>query len=510
MKGQSQFHIFRVSTKATRCFCSMVQSQKISESFLKLIKDQELVKTSGFVAGQWIQNDSGQTYEVLDPSTNEHVANVALLDGAATSKAITAAEEAFTSWSQLTGKERSIYVRRWLQEMQKNSQDLASIMVAENGKPMSEALVEVEAACDSVEWSSEECKRVCGDTLETINKDRRMLTIKQPIGVVGAITPWNFPCAMITRKIAPAIAAGCTVVLKPSELTPLSAFALAELANRAGIPPGVINIVSGDAKSIGLALLKSPIVRKIGFTGSTAVGKYLMEQAASTVKRISLELGGNAPFIVFDDADLELAVKFVMGSGFRNAGQTCISVNRTFVHDKVYDKFEELVTAEVKKFQVGNGFDSQTTVGPVITKQALTKVQEHVEDAVQQGATVTIGGTKAPDLLEQKLQNGNFFAPTVLRDAKTTMRCFKEETFGPTLPLFRFSTEDKVLSQTYLMPKLDYTTNTSTDYLPTYYVWKFSSPPNLIFAYFSVFYSQISIKLSTQLRFVRGLDGRET
>eukprot|EP01026_Neomeris_dumetosa_P025111 TRINITY_DN2069_c0_g2_i8.p1 TRINITY_DN2069_c0_g2~~TRINITY_DN2069_c0_g2_i8.p1 ORF type:complete len:533 (-),score=85.67 TRINITY_DN2069_c0_g2_i8:169-1680(-) len=423
-----------------------MSAPQISEGLSKLVQDQGLLKNTAFIGGKWLDaQELGEPYEVLDPSTNQVIASVSKADGATTNIAINRAQEAQISWRNLTGKERSVYLRRWFEEIQRNLSDLATIATAENGKPLNEAKVEIEAGWNSVEWFAEEAKRVCGDVLETVNKDRRMLVIKQPIGVVGAITPWNFPSAMITRKIAPAIACGCTVVLKPSELTPLSAFALAELADRAGMPPGVINIVSGEYKSIGQALLKSPIIRKIDFTGSTAVGKYLMEQSAETVKKVSMELGGNAPFIVFEDADLEQAAKAAVLCGFRNAGQACSRANRIFVQDAIYDEFEKLVTQIVSKFQVGSGLDSSTVIGPVINAQALAKVSQYVADAVEQGAQVTTGGSDQPHLLEEKLKNGNFYAPTVIREVNPQMRCFREETFGPLLPLIRFKTTKEVI-----------------------------------------------------------------
>eukprot|EP00878_Enallax_costatus_P010162 GHUV01010608.1.p1 GENE.GHUV01010608.1~~GHUV01010608.1.p1 ORF type:complete len:425 (+),score=122.60 GHUV01010608.1:632-1906(+) len=332
---------------------------------------------------------------------------------------------------------------RWYEEIIAATDDIAAIMTAECGKPLAEAKSEIVAGAAGVEWFAEECRRVTGDVLETVDRSKRMITIKQPIGVVAAITPWNFPMSMITRKVAPALAAGCTVVLKPAELTPLTALALVELADRAGVPDGVFNIVLGDAPAIGHAMLSSETVRKIGFTGSTAVGKTLAEQAAKTVKRVSLELGGNAPFIVFDDADLELAATGVVLSALRNSGQTCICANRVFVQAEVYDKFAELVAAKVSALKVGDGSDPNTTHGPLITPAGVEKVTSHVTDAVGKGAKVLVGGNR-PDLPEP-LSGGNFYSPTVLADATIDMRCFREETFGPLIPLFKFSNDDEAV-----------------------------------------------------------------
>eukprot|EP01024_Parvocaulis_polyphysoides_P010294 TRINITY_DN1344_c0_g1_i7.p1 TRINITY_DN1344_c0_g1~~TRINITY_DN1344_c0_g1_i7.p1 ORF type:complete len:558 (-),score=86.57 TRINITY_DN1344_c0_g1_i7:223-1818(-) len=436
------FHQY-CSTNAARWKPQQAVATRISDIIPKQVKDVELVKTNGYINGEWIQSDS--TYQVLDPSTNQQLANVANLSTEETEQAIKHAEKAQKLWGALAGRDRAMYMRRWAEEQRKHKEDLAAIVVLENGKPFYEAMDEVEQGIISTEWMAEEAIRVCGDTFETWDKTYRMISIKQPIGVVGAITPWNFPSYMITRKLAPALASGCAVVLKPSEETPLSAFALAELAERAGIPPGVINIVSGDFKNIGLALLKSPIVRKIGFTGSTAVGKYLMEQAAGTVKRISLELGGNSPFIIFEDADIDLAVKGTLAMKFLNCGQCCISANRVFVHESIYDQFEKRITEEAKKYKLGSGFDSNTQIGPTINKKALEKVRGHVQDAIEKGATVTLGGNDDPSLPEDSLKLGNFQAPTVIRDAKTEMRCFREEQFGPILPLFKFKSDEEVI-----------------------------------------------------------------
>eukprot|EP01023_Acetabularia_acetabulum_P062590 TRINITY_DN7722_c0_g1_i8.p1 TRINITY_DN7722_c0_g1~~TRINITY_DN7722_c0_g1_i8.p1 ORF type:complete len:537 (+),score=125.28 TRINITY_DN7722_c0_g1_i8:75-1685(+) len=426
---------------AGRCVCYVTRAR---ETVTELVKDNALIKTGAYVNGEWMDSDS--TYEVFDPSTNEVLATVANFSSETTEQAIQHAHKAQKQWAALAARDRAMYMLKWAQEQRENKDDLAAIVVAENGKPLYEALAEVEEGITSCEWMAAECMRVCGDTYETWDKRYRMVSVKQPIGVVGCITPWNFPSYMITRKLAPAVASGCTVVLKPSEETPLSAFALAELAHRAGIPPGVVNIVSGDFKNIGHALLKSPLVRKLGFTGSTAVGKYLMEQAAGTVKRISLELGGNSPFIVFEDADIDKAIEGCMKMKFINNGQCCISANRVFVHDSIYDEFEAKITEEVKKLSLGSGFSSKTTIGPSINVKQLTKVRAHIADAIQKGGTITIGGQTEPTLPEDKLKKGNYHAPTVIREASPDMKCFREEQFGPVLPLFRFKTDEEVVN----------------------------------------------------------------
>eukprot|EP00798_Chlamydomonas_sp_ICE-L_P022057 gene22057-29122_t len=381
----------------------------IDDSLLSRLKDPSLLHSAGLIGGKWLRATNSETYVVRNPATGKALATMPKMKAGETKAAIAAADSVFPKWSKSTAKERCVILRRWYDEINKHTDDLATIMTMEGGKPLAEAKGEIASGAASVEWYAEEGRRVCGDMLETINRDRRMMTIKQPVGVVGAITPWNFPMSMITRKVAPALAAGCTVVLKPSELTPLTAVALAELAERAGVPDGVINIVMGDAPAIGHELMTNEVVRKIGFTGSTAVGKLLMAGAAQTVKRVSLELGGNAPFIVFEDADLELAAKGAVSSALRNAGQTCICANRVFVHDA----------------------------------SACDRVAVQVADAVSKGATVLTGGGMPS--LPAPYDAGTFFSPTVLTNATIDMRCFSEETFGPLLPLFRFSSDDEAV-----------------------------------------------------------------
>lgn len=386
----------------------------------------------------------GSTFQVFNPATGKPLATLPKMKADETLAAIAAAHSVYPSWSALTAKQRGAVLRRWHHLATEASDDIAAIMTAECGKPLAEAKAEIAGGLDSIDWSASECRRVTGDVLETTSRDRRMLVLRQPVGVVGAITPWNFPMSMITRKVAPALAAGCTVVLKPSEATPLTALALAELADRAGLPDGAFNVVLGDAPAIGHAMLSSETVRKIGFTGSTAVGKTLMAQAANTVKRVSLELGGNAPFLVMADADLALAAKGVVSSALRNSGQTCICANRVFVHDKVYDEFSSLVAEIVKGLRVGDGFSPDTTHGPLINAAALDKVVAHCSDAVSKGARVLAGGGR-PQELPEALAGGTFFQPTVLADATIDMRVFREETFGPLIPLFRFHDDDEAV-----------------------------------------------------------------
>eukprot|EP00879_Flechtneria_rotunda_P002344 GHRR01002539.1.p1 GENE.GHRR01002539.1~~GHRR01002539.1.p1 ORF type:complete len:546 (+),score=169.25 GHRR01002539.1:2001-3638(+) len=416
---------------------------RISEDLLSKVKEKDLLRAFGFIGGKWSKASNRATYQVTNPATGKHLATMPKMKADETLTAIAAAHAVFPKWSHMTAKERGKILRRWYELILEHADDLAVIMTAECGKPLAEAKSEIASGAASVEWFAEECKRVNGDLLETLDRNKRMIVLKQPVGVVAAITPWNFPMSMITRKVTPALAAGCTVVLKPAELTPLTALALTELADRAGLPDGAFNVVLGDAASIGQAMCKSETVRKIGFTGSTAVGKMLMEQAAKTVKRVSLELGGNAPFIVFDDADLEAAAAGVVTSALRNSGQTCICANRVFVQDKVYDKFAELVAAKVGALKLGDGMTPDTTHGPLITPAGVDKVTNHVSDAVSKGAKVLVGGEKPQ--LPDPLSGGNFFSPTVLAEATIDMRCFREETFGPLVPLFRFREDDEVV-----------------------------------------------------------------
>lgn len=405
---------------------------------LSLLKDASLLKTDGLIGGKWVTGVS--RFDVFDPSTGIKLADVSNLMPTDADNAITAAESAWPAWRAKTAKERSNILRKWYDLLMTHQEELARIMTAEQGKPFSEAKGEVAYAASFVEWYAEETKRVNGETLPYFDKDKRLLVLRQPIGVCAAITPWNFPLAMITRKVAPALAAGCTVVVKPSELTPLTALAAAELAVRAGVPDGVINVLPADGNNsigIGKALCSSDVVRHLSFTGSTEVGRILMAQSAPTVKKLALELGGNAPFIVFDDADLDSAVEGAIASKYRNAGQTCVCANRLYVQESVYDLFVQKLAARVKAMKVGNGFEDGVVQGPLIEPEALEKVERHIADAVGKGAHIVTGG--------RRLQ-GQFFEPTVLAEATSEMLCAKEETFGPMAPVFRFKTEVEVIA----------------------------------------------------------------
>jgi succinate-semialdehyde dehydrogenase/glutarate-semialdehyde dehydrogenase len=395
-----------------------------------------LLKTQAFIDGAWVGEPR---MVVTDKATGEEIARVPEMGASETNAAIAAAHRAFPAWSKLLAKERSKILRRWYELIVEHADELALLLTKEQGKPLAEAKGEIIYGAAFVELFAEEAKRVYGETIPTHKQDARVVIMKQPIGVVGAITPWNFPSAMITRKVSPALAVGCTVVVKPAEDTPLSALALAELAQRAGVPKGVLNVVTAkDPVPVGRALTESPLVRMITFTGSTEVGKILMEQAARTVKRVGMELGGNAPLIVFDDADLDRAVAGALASKFRNAGQTCVCANRILVQEGVYDAFAAKLTAEVKKLKVGAGVETGVTVGPLINAAALKKVEEHVVDAVANGAKVVIGGKPSP-------LGGNFYEPTVLTGVTPKMKVSREETFGPVAPLFRFKTEEEAV-----------------------------------------------------------------
>lgn len=402
------------------------------------LKNPSLLKNRCYINGKWEEADSGKRTDVVNPATREVIASVPEMGAAETRRAIDAAELARHDWARRTGKERSAILRRWYQLMMENQEDLAIIMTAEQGKPLAESRGEIAYAASFIEWFGEEAKRIYGDVIPAPAGNRRIIVIKQPIGVCAAITPWNFPAAMITRKAGPALAAGCSMVVKPAPQTPLSALALCELAEQAGVPAGVFSCVAGDAVAIGGELTSNPIVRKLSFTGSTATGKKLMAQCAGTVKRTSMELGGNAPFIVFDDADLDAAVAGAIASKFRNAGQTCVCVNRLFVQDKVYEPFVEKLRVAVSKLRVGNGFAADTAIGPLIDDAAVAKVSGHVADALAHGAKALCGGEIDP-------QGPRFFQPTVLVDATQEMRIFREETFGPVAPVFRFTTEQEAI-----------------------------------------------------------------
>jgi succinate-semialdehyde dehydrogenase / glutarate-semialdehyde dehydrogenase len=404
---------------------------------LALLNDPSLLKTDALINGHWVKGS--HRFDVHDPATGQKLADVANLGPADAQAAIDAANAAWPAWRSKTGKERSILLRKWFDLLMANQEDLGRIMTAEQGKPFAEAKGEVAYGASFVEWFAEEAKRANGETLPQFDNNRRLMVLKQPIGVCAAITPWNFPLAMITRKVAPALAAGCPVVIKPAELTPLTPLAAAELAIRAGIPAGVVNILTADSDNsiaIGKVFCSSDIVRHISFTGSTEVGRILMAQSAPSIKKLALELGGNAPFIVFDDADIDSAVEGAMASKYRNAGQTCVCANRIYVQDAVYDEFVQKFTAKVKTLKVGNGFDDGVVQGPLIEDAAVEKVARHVQDAIAKGGKVMVGGHKL---------DGQFFEPTVIADARADMLCAREETFGPFAPVFRFHQEQEAV-----------------------------------------------------------------
>ncbi|HDS0957581.1 Glutarate-semialdehyde dehydrogenase [Pseudomonas hunanensis] len=401
------------------------------------LKDAQLFRQQAYINGEWLDADNGQTIKVTNPATGEVIGTVPKMGTAETRRAIEAADKALPAWRALTAKERSAKLRRWFELMIENQDDLARLMTTEQGKPLAEAKGEIAYAASFIEWFAEEAKRIYGDTIPGHQPDKRLIVIKQPIGVTAAITPWNFPAAMITRKAGPALAAGCTMVLKPASQTPYSALALVELAHRAGIPAGVLSVVTGSAGEVGGELTGNSLVRKLSFTGSTEIGRQLMEECAKDIKKVSLELGGNAPFIVFDDADLDKAVEGAIISKYRNNGQTCVCANRIYVQDGVYDAFAQKLAAAVAKLKIGNGLEEGTTTGPLIDGKAVAKVQEHIEDAVSKGAKVLSGG---------KLIEGNFFEPTILVDVPKSAAVAKEETFGPLAPLFRFKDEAEVIA----------------------------------------------------------------
>ncbi|WP_456277243.1 NAD-dependent succinate-semialdehyde dehydrogenase [Bacillus sp. AK128] len=392
---------------------------------------------SMYINGQWMGQEL-DLIEVLNPATNEVIASVPKGGKREANLAIDAAFDSFKEWSKFSAYERAALIRKWFELINEHKEDLAKTMTLEQGKPYKEALGEINYANGFLEWYAEEAKRIYGETIPATGRDKRLFVQKQPVGVVAAITPWNFPAAMITRKVAPAIAAGCTVVVKPAEQTPLTALKLAELAEKAGIPNGVVNVITGDAQEIGEVLLEDQRVRKLTFTGSTEVGKILMKGSANTVKKISLELGGHAPVIVMDDANLEKAVNGVIQAKFRNAGQTCICTNRVYVHESIYESFVDKLTAKVKGLKMGNGLDEGTDIGPLIDEAAIEKVQTHIKDAVGQGAKVEIGG---------KVREGLFMEPTILSNVCDQMLCMSEETFGPLAPVTSFKTEEEVIKR---------------------------------------------------------------
>ncbi|MFX1738876.1 NADP-dependent succinate-semialdehyde dehydrogenase [Paraburkholderia sp. A1RI_3L] len=402
------------------------------------LNDPSLLQTKAYLAGEWQGADDGSTFDVVNPATGERIASVPRMGAPETRRAIAAANAAWPAWRAKTAKERSQVLRKWYDLMVQHADDLALILTIEQGKPLAEAKGEILYAASFIEWFAEEGKRVYGDTIPTPAGDKRIVVTKEPVGVCAAITPWNFPAAMITRKVGPAMAAGCPIVVKPAEATPLSALALAVLAERAGVPKGVFSVVTGDPKAIGGELTGNATVRKLSFTGSTQVGRLLMAQCAPTVKKVSLELGGNAPFIVFDDADLDAAVAGAIASKYRNSGQTCVCTNRFYVHERVYDAFAAKLQEAVMQLKVGRGTEPGVVQGPLINEAAVLKVESHIEDALAKGARVLTGGKR------HALGHG-FFEPTVLADVTPAMKVAREETFGPLAPLFRFSSDEEVI-----------------------------------------------------------------
>jgi succinate-semialdehyde dehydrogenase/glutarate-semialdehyde dehydrogenase len=416
----------------------MTQAAVKAQKFTLPIKDQGLFRQQCYINGQWVDADSGKTVEVTNPATNEVIGTIPNMGAAETKRAIEAANAAWGAWRKKTAKERANLLRNWFNLMMAAQEDLAIILTAEQGKPLAEAKGEIAYGASYIEWFAEEAKRIYGDIIPPHQGDKRIVVTKEPVGVVAAITPWNFPNAMGTRKAAPAMAAGCPVVMKPASQTPFSTLAIAVLAERAGIPAGVLNVVTGSASAIGGEMTSNPIVRKLTFTGSTEIGKLLMKQCADTVKKTSMELGGNAPFIVFDDADLDAAVEGAMMSKFRNTGQTCVCANRIYVQDAVYDAFAEKLKAAVGKMKIGDGLKGETQQGPLIDMKAVAKVEEHIADAVGKGAKIAAGGRR-------HALGGSFFEPTILTGVTSQMAVAKEETFGPLAPLFRFKTEEEVI-----------------------------------------------------------------
>jgi succinate-semialdehyde dehydrogenase/glutarate-semialdehyde dehydrogenase len=401
------------------------------------LESQDLFRQSAYIDGDWIEAGNGNVIEVFNPATGEKIGHVPKLGAAETRRAIAAAERALPEWRALAAKTRAAKLRRWYELIIENQKDLAAIMTLEQGKPLAEAQGEIVFGASYIEWYAEEAKRIYGDVIPGVH-DKRLLVIKQPVGVCAAITPWNFPSAMITRKAGPALAAGCTMVIKPASQTPFSALALVRLAELAGIPPGVLSVVTGSAAAIADEMTSNPIVRKLSFTGSTEIGRQIMSKCAHDIKKISLELGGNAPFIVFEDADLDAAVEGAIASKFRNAGQTCVCANRLYVHTAVYDAFVDKLDAAVAQLKMGDGFDTGTLIGPMIDEKAVFKVREHIEDAVAKGAHVVRGG-------KRHSLGGNFFEPTILVNVPDSARVSKEETFGPLAPVFRFSDDAEVI-----------------------------------------------------------------
>jgi succinate-semialdehyde dehydrogenase/glutarate-semialdehyde dehydrogenase len=406
---------------------------------MQLLKDPKLLRELCFIDGAWVGADSGAALDVKNPATAARLGSIPNMGAAETRRAIAAAAAALPAWKARTAKERAVIMRRWFDLMVEHQEDLATLMTAEQGKPLAESKVEILYAASFIEWFAEEAKRIYGDVIPGHQSDKRILVLRQPVGVVAAITPWNFPAAMITRKAGPALAAGCTLVCKPATQTPYSALAMAELADRAGIPKGVFNVITGSAAAIGGEMTANPMVRKLTFTGSTEVGKKLMAQCAGTVKKLSLELGGNAPFIVFDDADLNAAVQGALASKYRNTGQTCVCANRLLIQAGVYDEFALRLKSAVAQLRVGDGLAGVTDQGPLIDAKAVSKVEEHIADALAKGATLLLGG-------KRHALGGSFFEPTILTDVTPKMLLAREETFGPVAPLFKFETEAQAIA----------------------------------------------------------------
>ncbi|MFM0257293.1 NAD-dependent succinate-semialdehyde dehydrogenase [Paraburkholderia sediminicola] len=403
------------------------------------LRDPSLLRTQCFLAGEWQHAESGQTFDVIDPATGALISRVPKMAEAETRRAIDAANTAWPGWRSQTAKQRAAILRRWYELMLENIDDLALILTTEQGKPLAEARGEIQYAAAFLEWFGEEAKRTYGDVIPTVTNDCRILVTKEPIGVCAAITPWNFPAAMITRKVGPALAAGCPIIVRPADATPLSALALAVLAQRAGVPKGIFSVITGSSRAIGAELTSNPTIRKLSFTGSTPVGSMLMAQCAPTIKKLSLELGGNAPFIVFDDADIDEAVAGAVASKFRNSGQTCVCTNRFYVHNTVYDEFATKLSRAVENLTVGRGTEAGVTLGPLINEVAVLKVEEHIRDALEKGAKLIAGGKR------HRLGH-SFFEPTVLTEVTQSMQVAREETFGPLAPIFRFESDDEVIS----------------------------------------------------------------
>ncbi|KAK2654433.1 hypothetical protein Ddye_014289 [Dipteronia dyeriana] len=438
--GYRSFSASQVPRMHSYCFTPSTSRQMSTDmkSITTKLRSSGLLRSQGLIGGKWTDAYDGKTLEVLNPATGEVVADVSCMGRKETNDAISSATDAFSSWSKVTAAERSKCLRKWYDLLIAHKEELGQLITLEQGKPLKEAIGEVSYGASFIEFFAEEAKRVYGDIIPATLSDRRLFVLRQPVGVVGAITPWNFPLAMITRKVGPALACGCTVVIKPSEFTPLTALAAAELSLRAGIPPGAVNVVMGNAPDIGDALLASPQVRKITFTGSTAVGKKLMAGAAATVKKVSLELGGNAPCIVFNDADLDVAVKGALAAKFRNSGQTCVCANRILVQEGIYEKFANAFSKAVQDLKVGEGFTEGAVQGPLINQAALEKVERFVQDAVSKGAKVLLGGRRHS-------LGMTFYEPTVIGDVKNDMLISREEVFGPVAPLLRFKTEEEAI-----------------------------------------------------------------